>query len=149
MTSSPTYPVYINTTTNPCTNYSYTQGEWVYDPHPPQYGSYGDILGSCAKDGDKTHNQYRWMPQKCTLHTWDEEIFCRALRGRNIMFVGDSIQDHWHASLVYLLGSAKKDIYAREGTVFNRRPCGGHAICGKYYPKPLKLFHVTNQFLTK
>lgn len=62
------------------------------------------------------------------------------------MIAGDSLNDHWHASLYYLLGG-NKDIYKREGTVRGKRACGTHAICGKYYPKPLRLYFLTNQLL--
>lgn len=89
---------------------------------------------------------YEWVPDECDLIPWSEEMFCKALRGRDIMFAGDSLNDHWHASLYYLLGG-RKDIYKREGTISGKHRCHGHAICAKYYPKPLKLMHLTNQLL--
>ncbi len=89
---------------------------------------------------------YEWQPDECDLIPWSEELFCKALRGRDIMLAGDSLNDHWHASLYYLLGG-RKDIYKREGTISGKHRCHGHAICGKYYKKPLKLHHLTNQYL--
>ena len=62
------------------------------------------------------------------------------------MIAGDSLNDHWHASLYYLLGG-RKDIYKREGTIQGKKACKTHPICAAYYPKPLKLYFLTNQLL--
>ncbi len=62
------------------------------------------------------------------------------------MLAGDSLNDHWHASLYYLLGG-RKDIYKREGTIAGKHACHTHPICAKFYPKPLKLYFLTNQLL--
>eukprot|EP00758_Cryptobia_borreli_P012031 Tbor_TRINITY_DN5712_c0_g4::TRINITY_DN5712_c0_g4_i1::g.19947::m.19947 len=92
--------------------------------------------------------QYQWKTDKCELVPWSEELFCKSLRGRDIMLAGDSLNDHWHASLYYLLGG-RQDIYSEEGTSRSKRRCPKHNICAKYTDdkKPLKLFFLTNQFL--
>ena len=145
----------LNRSARPCSGLLYTQGRWVRRPQmQPRYPAYGDILGCCQRGYEEEHGkgaqrpetQYVWESDGCDLHEWDEELFCKALRGRNMMIAGDSLNDHWHASLYYLLGG-RKDIYRREGTVRGKRACGTHDICHKYYPKPLKIYFLTNQLL--
>lgn len=150
----------MNRTTRPCFNGAHSQGRWVFDATLTQrYPSYGEILGCCQrgfeaeqvsgvqlKDAIRPELKYKWVSDSCDLFEWDEGLFCRALRGRDLMIAGDSLNDHWHASLYYLLGG-RKDIYKREGTVRGKRACGTHEICHKYYPKPLRLYFLTNQLL--
>lgn len=139
----------------PCRNGAHSRGRWVYDETlMPRYPSYGEILGCCQRGFELLNGtsavrpelKYKWVPDECDLYEWDEELFCKALRGRDVMIAGDSLNDHWHASLYYLLGG-RKDIYKREGTVRGKRACGTHSICHKYYPKPLRLYFLTNQLL--
>lgn len=141
--------------TRKCVNGAHASGRWVYDEAlQPRYPSYGEILGCCQRGFEKEFGssavrpelKYRWESDGCDLLEWSEELFCKALRGRDIMIAGDSLNDHWHASLYYLLGG-RKDIYKREGTVRGKRACGTHEICRQYYPKPLRLYFLTNQLL--
>ncbi|RNF14185.1 putative endo-beta-N-acetylglucosaminidase [Trypanosoma conorhini] len=146
-------------TSRPCSGRLYTAGRWVYNGSlGPRYPSRGKVLGCCERgfrkefggNGVRKETQYVWVPDACELLPWDEELFCRSLRGRSIMMAGDSLTDHWHASLYYLLGGVG-DIYEREGTSRSRHRCRGHAICQAYYPErlqdPVKIFFLTNQFL--
>jgi hypothetical protein len=119
----------------------YKKGRWVkLQDGSPALGAalcpgLGEILGSCERgfqeevaaqskrNGDATTEKrhrpelyYEWVPDDCDLIPWSEEAFCTALRGRDTMLAGDSPNDHWHASLYYLLGG-RKDIYKREGTI--------------------------------
>ena len=155
----------LRQTARPCVNGSHTKGRWVLNAsRRPAYPSYGEILGSCERgwqrrlQDQKLHGggaltvrpetQYEWYPDDCELLRWDEELFCRALRGRDLMLAGDSLNDHWHASLYYLLGG-RKDIYRREGTVAGKHACRSHPICAAHYPRPLKLYFLTNQLLSE
>ena len=38
----------------------------------------------------------------CVLFPWNAELFCQSLRGRNILIVGDSMNQHWRGALLYL-----------------------------------------------
>ncbi|CUG19160.1 membrane-associated protein, putative, partial [Bodo saltans] len=139
-----------------CKNGAHLSGRWVHDESlKPKYPSYGEILGCCQRgfeaaghsaDDIRPELKYRWESDSCDLFDWSEEKFCKALRGRDMMIAGDSLNDHWHASLYYLLGG-RKDIYKKEGTVRGKRACGTHEICHKYYPRPLRLYFLTNQLL--
>lgn len=145
----------MNLSKRPCSDGKHLRGRWVYDETlKPRYPSYGEILGCCQRGFEKDHGpdevrpelKYRWVSDQCDIIPWSEEMFCKALRGRDMMIAGDSLNDHWHASLYYLLGG-RKDIYKREGTVRGKRACGTHDICHKYYKKPLRLYFLTNQLL--
>jgi hypothetical protein len=146
----------LETAHTPCKNGAHLSGRWVHDAAlTPKYPSYGEILGCCQRGFEAAGHsaedirlelKYRWESDSCDLFDWSEEKFCKALRGRDMMIAGDSLNDHWHASLYYLLGG-RKDIYKREGTVRGKRACGTHEICHKYYPKPLRLYFLTNQLL--
>eukprot|EP00759_Apiculatamorpha_spiralis_P008017 PhF_6_TR15036/c0_g1_i1/m.23595 len=149
--SRPPLVRYRNLTQRPCRNNMHATGKWVYNPDlkVPRYPSYGEVLGSCARNVSYQNRKelyYEWTPSTCDLHSWSEELFCKALDGRDIMFAGDSMQDHWHASLYYLLGG-RGDIYSREGQIAGKMACQTHKVCHKYYPKPLKIYHLTNQYL--
>jgi hypothetical protein len=159
-------------TTKKCNMLKYTRGKWIKRDYPPRpvYPALGEILGCCERGFQKEQQEsgssssstdkkgiqqklrpelfYEWVPDDCDLIPWSEELFCKALRGRDIMFAGDSLNDHWHASLYYLLGG-NKDIYKYEGTIQGKKRCKGHPICAKYYKKPLKLHHLTNQYLAE
>ena len=170
---SPDRPLYHNPytpmmqTSQVCSNGSHSVGRWVKADKEvaPPYPSMGEILGCCQagferrkKDGTalpsegnltyRPETQYRWKSEGCELIPWSEELFCKALRGRDIMMAGDSLNDHWHASLYYLLGG-RKDIYKREGTIRGKRACATHPICQRYTKdgKPLRLYFLTNQLL--
>ena len=146
---------------------AHAQGRWLkYGAEvPPPYPAMGEILGCCQngfeqrkKNGTpysyeegltyRAETQYYWKSDACDLIPWSEERFCKALRGRDIMFAGDSLNDHWHASLYYLLGG-RRDIYRKEGTIRGKKACATHPICSKYTKdgKPLKLYFLTNQLL--
>lgn len=139
----------------PCANGSHAVGMWVYnESRQAPYSARGEILGCCQRGYESQHGagavrpeiKYEWQSDSCDLLPWTEEMFCKSLRGRDIMIAGDSLNDHWHASLYYLLGG-RKDIYVREGTVVRKRACASHPICHRYYPRPLRLYFSTNQLL--
>lgn len=146
----------MRSSVRPCRNGNHTRGRWVRDESlKPLYPALGEILGCCQRGFEAAGHsasevreeiKYKWEPDSCDLYEWNEELFCRSLRGRDIMIAGDSLNDHWHASLYYLLGG-RKDIYKHEGTIKGKRSCRSHAICSKFYPKPLKLYFLTNQLL--
>jgi hypothetical protein len=137
-----------------CSDNAHTMGEWVFNASRlPPYPSVGLVLGSCQRGWEAGHGRgsqrpetkYQWKPESCELIPFSEELFCKALRGRDILFAGDSLTDHWHASLLYLLGVSRgRDIYRREGT---GKKCVEHKICSRYYKDGRALYFVNNQLL--
>ncbi|KAL0458969.1 UNVERIFIED_CONTAM: protein trichome birefringence-like 38 [Sesamum latifolium] len=88
------------------------EGKWVYDESYPLFDSSKcpSIRKEfdCLKYGRPDHQylKYRWQPDSCDLPRFDGVDFLRRVKGKKIMFVGDSVSsNHWQ-SLVCLLNQA-------------------------------------------
>ncbi|KAJ8749377.1 hypothetical protein K2173_018867 [Erythroxylum novogranatense] len=86
------------------------EGSWVKDDHHhPAYKT--DSCPFIEKQFDCLHNgrsdqdflKYRWQPLGCNLPSFDGEDFLSRLRGKKIMFVGDSLSLNQWQSLTCLL----------------------------------------------
>ncbi|TKW32932.1 hypothetical protein SEVIR_2G199000v4 [Setaria viridis] len=91
----------------------YSDGEWVRTAAGPQYN--GSSCGETIKAGqnceahgrpDTGYIYWRWRPRGCALPPFDPAAFLRAVRGRHVAFVGDSLARNQCESLVCLLSSA-------------------------------------------
>ncbi|KAJ1432849.1 PMR5 N-terminal domain [Sesbania bispinosa] len=119
-------------------------GEWVKDDFYPLYkpGSCTliDEQFNCINNGrpDKDYQKYKWKPKGCSLPSLvvDVLIFVHAignrldghrmldlLRGKRLVFVGDSINRNMWESLICILRNAVKDkskVYEANGRVHFR-----------------------------
>ncbi|KAK7392779.1 hypothetical protein VNO78_21227 [Psophocarpus tetragonolobus] len=104
-------------------------GEWVKDESYPLYqpGSCNiiDEQFDCIQNGrpDKDYQKYRWKPKGCSLPRLDGHQMLNMLRGKRLIFVGDSINRNMWESLICILRNTVKDkskVYEANGRVHFR-----------------------------
>ncbi|KAH7656724.1 PC-Esterase protein [Dioscorea alata] len=85
-------------------------GEWVYDEDTrPQYEEnecpYIQPQLTCQAHGrpDKGYQHWRWQPHGCSLPSFNATFMLEMLRGKRMMFVGDSLNRGQFVSMVCLL----------------------------------------------
>ena len=90
----------------PCGDGEHTDGRWVAKPagemearyhffHFTDFFNTEDIVISSLRNFYRFSckdwvDGYAWRPTRCSLATWDAAAFCAALKGRSVMFIGDS-----------------------------------------------------------
>ncbi|KAK4769189.1 hypothetical protein SAY86_027339 [Trapa natans] len=86
------------------------QGSWVYDSSYPMYDTttacpFIRKEFDCLKFGrpDRDYLRYRWQPSACTLPRFNAKDFLNRMRGKRIMYIGDSLSLNNWQSLVCLL----------------------------------------------
>ncbi|KAK9724215.1 hypothetical protein RND81_05G056000 [Saponaria officinalis] len=86
-------------------------GSWVYDDSGPVYapGSCPYVGGSfnCYKSGrpDFGYLNYRWQPYGCDIPRFDGKKMMEMLRGKRMVFAGDSLNRNMWESLICSLGA--------------------------------------------
>ncbi|GLT66132.1 hypothetical protein SLA2020_385190 [Shorea laevis] len=87
-------------------------GKWVFDNRShPLYGEsecpYMSDQLACHKHGrsDLGYQYWRWQPHDCDLKRWNVKEMWEKLRGKRLMFVGDSLNRGQWISMVCLLQS--------------------------------------------
>ncbi|KAH0457695.1 hypothetical protein IEQ34_013010 [Dendrobium chrysotoxum] len=95
------------------------EGEWIYDEEGrPQYEEeecpYIQPQLTCQAHGrlDSAYQHWRWQPRRCYLPSFNATLMLENLRGKRMMYVGDSLNRGQFVSMVCLLhriipGSAK------------------------------------------
>ncbi|KAJ3669022.1 hypothetical protein LUZ60_010972 [Juncus effusus] len=109
-----------------------SKGEWVFDnlSYPIYKEKQCEFLTeqvTCMRNGrqDDSFQQWRWQPKDCNLPRFDAKLFLERLRGKRLMFVGDSLNRNQWESMVCLvqlaLSPGKKHWPHWDGTtqVFN------------------------------
>ncbi|XP_004493599.1 protein trichome birefringence [Cicer arietinum] len=104
-------------------------GEWVKDDSYPLYkpGSCSviDEQFNCIGNGrpDKDYQKYKWKPKGCSLPRLDGHKMLDLLRGKRLVFVGDSLNRNMWESLICILRNSVKDkrkVYEANGRVHFR-----------------------------
>ncbi|XP_031093661.1 protein trichome birefringence-like [Ipomoea triloba] len=104
-------------------------GNWVKDESYPLYkpGSCSliDEQFNCFLNGrpDNDYFKYRWKPNACTLPRLNATHMLEILRGKRLVFVGDSLNRNMWESLVCILRSSVKDqkkVYEKSGRQYFR-----------------------------
>ncbi|MED6130439.1 hypothetical protein PIB30_000939 [Stylosanthes scabra] len=123
-------------------------GEWVKDDSYPLYkpGSCSliDEQFNCIANGrpDKDYQKYKWKPQKCTLPRLDAHRMLDLLRGKRLVFVGDSLNRNMWESMICILRNAVKDkkkVYEVNGRVHFRGEAS-YSFIFKDYDFTVELF---------
>ncbi|KAL5998433.1 hypothetical protein ACLOJK_009373 [Asimina triloba] len=87
-------------------------GSWVIDASYPLYDSstcsYISPEFDCQRYGrpDNNYLKYKWKPEACELPRFNGEDFLRLVRGKRMMFVGDSLSLNQWQSLLCMLHAA-------------------------------------------
>ncbi|XP_048321568.1 protein trichome birefringence isoform X2 [Ziziphus jujuba] len=99
-------------------------GNWVKDDSYPLYkpGSCSliDEQFNCIRNGrpDKDYQKFKWKPRHCNLPRLDGSRMLDMLRGRRLVFVGDSLNRNMWESLICILRNSVKDqskVYEAQG----------------------------------
>ncbi|KAK9124533.1 hypothetical protein Sjap_014135 [Stephania japonica] len=87
-------------------------GTWVVDETYPMYQSSNcpviDPEFNCQMFGrpDTEYQRYRWRPVNCELPSFDGLHFLMRMRGKTVMFVGDSLGRNQWESLICMISAA-------------------------------------------
>ncbi|XP_059662771.1 protein trichome birefringence-like 41 [Cornus florida] len=88
------------------------QGSWVYDDTYPLYNKsicpFIEPQFDCEGNGrpDKLYLKYKWKPNACELPRFNGLDFLTKMRGKKILFVGDSLSLNQWQSLACMLHAA-------------------------------------------
>ncbi|OEL21658.1 Protein trichome birefringence-like 5 [Dichanthelium oligosanthes] len=103
----------VGTETGNCDVYD---GKWVRDEvarplYAPGTCPYVDEAYSCAANGrpDDGYTRWRWAPRHCSLPRFNATDILARLRGKRLMFVGDSMNRNQFESLLCILREALPD----------------------------------------
>ncbi|KAL1216208.1 Protein trichome birefringence-like 6 [Cardamine amara subsp. amara] len=92
-----------------------TKGKWVYDSDYPLYTNascpFIDEGFGCQSNGrlDLNYMKWRWEPQDCDAPRFNATKMLEMIRGKRLVFVGDSINRNQWESMLCMLFQAVKD----------------------------------------
>ncbi|XP_061348158.1 protein trichome berefringence-like 7 [Gastrolobium bilobum] len=100
------------------------EGSWIRDDSYPLYDAshcpFAERGFNCLANGrkDRGYTKWRWKPKNCDIPRFDARRILEQLRGKRVVFVGDSLSRTQWESLICLLMTGvenKKSVYEIRG----------------------------------
>ncbi|KAL7151074.1 hypothetical protein ABFS83_04G007000 [Erythranthe nasuta] len=101
-----------------------SKGKWIIDESYPLYNNFScpfiDEGFNCVGNGrlNNDYMKWRWLPQDCEIPRFNATKMLELIRGKRLVFVGDSInRNQWESMLCLLMGGVKdpKKVYEARG----------------------------------
>ncbi|KAL8142653.1 hypothetical protein V2J09_015685 [Rumex salicifolius] len=106
-----------------------SRGRWVFDESYPLYTNFScpfiDEGFNCNGNGrlDSDYIKWRWQPQDCDIPRFNATKMLEMIRGKRLVFIGDSInRNQWESMMCLLMEEVKdpKKVYETHGRKITR-----------------------------
>lgn len=106
------------------------EGSWIRDESYPLYDAsqcpFAERGFNCLANGrkDRGYTKWRWKPKNCEIPRFDARRLLEQLRGKRVVFVGDSLSRTQWESLICLLMTGvedKKSVYEINGNKISKQ----------------------------
>ncbi|KAJ7959240.1 Trichome birefringence-like family [Quillaja saponaria] len=107
-----------------------SEGSWITDNSYPLYDAsdfpFAERGFNCFANGrkDRGYTKWRWKPRDCDIPRFDAHTVLEQLRGKRVVFVGDSLSRTQWESFICLLKTGvedKKSVYEVNGNKINKQ----------------------------
>lgn len=105
-------------------------GRWVADDSYPLYNAsdcpFAERGFNCLANGrrDKEYLKWRWQPKNCDIPMFDVQEMLKLLRGKRVVFVGDSLsRTQWESMVCMLMTGVndKRSVYEINGSKITKQ----------------------------
>lgn len=105
-------------------------GTWVQDENYPLYNAsqcpFAEKSFNCLANGrrDKRYLKWRWKPNNCDISRFDVGVILEKLRGKRVVFVGDSLsRTQWESMICLLMNGVddKTSVYEINGNKISKK----------------------------
>jgi len=106
------------------------EGSWVRDDSNPLYDAshcpFAERGFNCLANGrkDRGYTKWRWKPKNCEIPKFDARRILEQLRGKRVVFVGDSLsRTQWESMICMLMTGVenKKSVYEIKGNKITKQ----------------------------